>query len=176
MTSTSLQDRTYLPDTDDSVASVHDFLRAHERARGTRPEPRYYLAGSEAHDRVELPAGVYQVLLQVVDALRQGVAVTVAPRSQTLTTQEAADLLGVSRPTVIRLIDRGEIPADRIGTHRRLNLRDLLEYREKRRLAQYAALEALSVDLDDEDDLDDALARMREARVAVAERRRRQRS
>ncbi|MGL5861224.1 MAG: helix-turn-helix domain-containing protein [Phycicoccus sp.] len=151
-------------------------MDAHERSRGVRPEPRYFLAGSERGDRVELPSTVYRALRQVAEALRQGVAVTVAPRNHTLTTQEAADLLGVSRPTVIRLIDQGKIPAEQVGSHRRIDLRALLDYREVRRTAQYAALDAMAVDLDEEEDLDDALTRMREVRATVAARRRAERS
>jgi excisionase family DNA binding protein len=115
---------------------------------------------------------VYRVLRQVVEALRQGLAVTVAPLAQTLTTQQAADLLGMSRPTVIKLLDEGRIPFERVGTHRQILLRDLLIYREQRRAEQYAALEATAVDIDDEQDLDTALEQLREARQAVAARRR----
>jgi excisionase family DNA binding protein len=117
-------------------------------------------------------AELYRVLRQVVEALWQGFAVTVAPLAQALTTQQAADLLGVSRPTVIKLLDESRIPFERVGTHRRILLRDLLAYREQRRAEQYAALEATAVDLDDEQDLDTALAQLREARRAVAVRRR----
>ncbi|MEV4511661.1 helix-turn-helix domain-containing protein [Dactylosporangium sp. NPDC049525] len=104
----------------------------------------YYLASSVPGERVELPPTLYRVLHQVVDALRQGLAVTVVPHSQTLTTQQAADLLGVGRPTVIKLLDSG----------------------------RYAALEATAVDLDDESDLESTLSELREARRAVAARRR----
>ncbi|MGL5864705.1 MAG: helix-turn-helix domain-containing protein [Dermatophilaceae bacterium] len=171
MTSPALHDQTYFPGPDDSLAPIYEFLHAH-----SQPVPRYFLTGSEADDRVELPVEMYRVLRQVVDAMQQGVAVTVAPQSQTLTTQEAADLLGVSRPTIIRLIDQGKIAADRVGSHRRVNLRALLDYRETRRAAQYAALDAMAVDLDDEEGLDTALARAREARAAVGSRRQRARS
>nr|MDT0660027.1 helix-turn-helix domain-containing protein [Micromonospora sp. DSM 115978] len=112
------------------------------------------------------------MLRQVVEALRQGLAVTVAPRTLTLTTQQAADLLGVSRPTVVKLLDEGRIPFERVGTHRRVLLPDLLAYREQRRAEQYAALEATSVGIDDEEDLDTVLQRLRDARAAVARRRR----
>jgi excisionase family DNA binding protein len=108
----------------------------------------------------------------VVKALRQGLAVTVAPTTQTLMTQQAADLLGVSRPTVIKLLDSGKVPFERVGTHRRVLLRDLLDYREQRRAEQYAALEATAVDLDNEENLDTVLQQLRETRRAVVRRRR----
>lgn len=171
MSTAALKEETYLPDKDEQVAKVYDFLEAHEKAGRGRPEPRYYLASSTPNDRVELPAEVYRVLQQVVTALQQGLAVTVAPTTQTLTTQQAADLLGVSRPTVIKLLDSGKMPFERVGTHRRILLRDLLTYREQRRAEQYAALEATAVDLDDEEDLEGVLQRLRETRGAIARRR-----
>ena len=108
----------------------------------------------------------------MVEALRQGLAVTVAPQTLTLTTQQAADLLGVSRPTVIRLLEEGVVPFERTGTHRRVMLRDLLAYRERRRAQQYATLAATNVAIGDEDDLEATLQQLREARRAVAARRR----
>lgn len=60
---------------------------------------------------------------------------------------------------MIKLLDEGRIPFERVGTHRRILLRDLLVYRERRRAEQYAALEATAVDIDDEQDLDTALER-----------------
>jgi excisionase family DNA binding protein len=172
--SQSLSQETYLPEEDGSgrTAQVYDFLKAHEGAHGTRPEARYFLAGTDPEDSVELPEGVYRILRQVVEAMQQGHAVTVSPQVRTLTSQQAADLLGVSRPTVIRLLNEGKIPFDRAGTHRRVKLRDLLDYREQRRAAQYAALEATSVSIDDEDDLETVLEDLRAARRAIAARRR----
>jgi excisionase family DNA binding protein len=107
----------------------------------------------------------------VVQALQQGLAATIAPQTTTLTTQQAAELLGVSRPTVIKLLDKGDVPFERVGTHRRILLRDLLAYRERRRAEQYAALEATAVDLADEEDLETALQQLRVVRHAVARRR-----
>jgi excisionase family DNA binding protein len=171
MGAAALRRETYLPETTGQVAQIYDFLEAHERAGQDTSDARYFLTGSAPGDRVELPAEVYRVLRQVVEALRQGLAVTVAPLTLTLTTQQAADLLGVSRPTVIKLLEEGAIPFERTGTHRRIMLRDVLAYREQRRARQYAALEATSVTLDKEDDLDSVLQQLREARRAVAVRR-----
>ena len=170
MRSTPLRQDTYLPEETGQVARVYDFLRAHEATGRGRPRPRYFLAGSEPGDQVELPAEVHRMLRQVIEALRQGVAVTVAPTTQTLTTQQAADLLGVSRPTVVKLLAEGRIPFEQVGTHRRIALRDLLEYRERRRAAQYEALDATAVSPEDEEDLDTTLRRLREARGKGADR------
>jgi len=174
MAATELAERTYFPAAtdDEELAHVHSFLEAHERTRGTEIERRYLLVGDGEGDEVELPEEVYRALLQVVEALSAGRAVSVAPRSKVMTTQQAADLLGVSRPTVVRLIDSGELPAQRPGTRRQVLLSDVLEYRKKRRKAQYDMLAATSVDVADEDDPADVASQLREVRKAVAARRR----
>ena len=98
------------------------FLASHERVRGTVASPSYALVGIGEHDRIELPRSVHQALTKVVAALHAGKAVTIAPQTMKLTPQRAADLLGVSRPTVVRLITDGTLPADRIGNRHRLLL------------------------------------------------------
>ncbi len=171
-TGTPMQQETYLPDGAEQVKELFEFLEAHEKASPEAKKPYYVLGGTGTADRVELPPEIYRVLRKVVDALQQGLAVTIVPSTQTLTTQEAADLLGVSRPTVVKLLDEGKIPFERTNTHRRVLLKELLAYRERRRAAQYAALDATAVGIDDEDDLSVVLEQLREARHAVARRRR----
>jgi excisionase family DNA binding protein len=166
----SVAQETYLPGADEErVVQVLDFLRAHEDAGRGRPDVPCFLSGKDPGDRVELPVELYRVLRQVVQALRDGLAVSVVPVTQTVTTQQAAELLGVSRPTVIRLLDSGRLPYEKIGSHRRIELRDLLAYRDERRAAQYAVLDATAID---DDDVDGALRRLRAARREVAKRRR----
>jgi excisionase family DNA binding protein len=82
--------------------------------------------------RVEIPTQVHDALIQVVDALRQGCAVTVAAVSTRLTTSQAAELLGVSRPTLVRLLEDGAIPYDQPRRHRTLRLDDVLAFKERR--------------------------------------------
>ncbi|MCL2468430.1 MAG: helix-turn-helix domain-containing protein [Micrococcales bacterium] len=146
---------------DDNVAQVRDFLVEH----GTR----CLLAEDGEGGQVELPKTVYQALVQVVEALAAGKPVTVTPQEPHLTTQQAADLLGVSRPTVVRLIDSGELRAERPGSRRRLLLSDVLDFRERRREEQYAMLAATAVALDPDADPQDVIDRLREARKAAAE-------
>lgn len=103
-------EETYLPSRGDQLAPVLDFLTAHEAAGRALPEPRYFLAGARPGDQVELPEEVYLALRKIVDAMQSGLAVSVVPQATRLTTQQAADLLNVSRPTVVKLLDEGEIP------------------------------------------------------------------
>lgn len=172
MTASTLAQETYLPAAAADVSRVREFMTACEAVDSESSTPRCFLTGSGAGDQVGLPPELYRVLRKVVDTMRAGLAVDVTPVSQKLTTQQAADLLGVSRPTVVKLLTEGHMPFEQVGTHRRLLLRDVLAFREQRRQAQYAALEVTSVDLDDEADLKSTLASLREARRAVARRRR----
>ncbi|MFE7719974.1 helix-turn-helix domain-containing protein [Nocardia rhizosphaerihabitans] len=170
MTAQPLEERTFLPDAGEQLAPVMSFLEAHERRWGTAAKPSYALVGADEGDRIELPGEVHQALKQVVAALLAGKAVTIAPHSMTLTSQQAADLLGVSRPTVKRLIEKNELPAERVGTRHRLKLDDVLDYREARRRRQYDALAATAADLADEEDRGEIERRLREARRIVSER------
>ena len=77
---------------------------------GEDHRPRYFLSGADSGDQVDVPAEVHQVLHQVVEAMQQGLAVTVVPQTMVLTTQQAADLLGASRPTLIKLLGENRYP------------------------------------------------------------------
>src|SRR5437899_2631365 len=83
-------------------------------------------------EEIELPESVFHVLRQIVYYLAQGRAVTIVPLNKELTTQEAADILNVSRPHLIKLLERGEIPFAKTGTHRRIRFSDLIEYKKRR--------------------------------------------
>ncbi|MDR8019422.1 helix-turn-helix domain-containing protein [Nesterenkonia aerolata] len=165
----TLAPSTHSADDEQQLRRVYDMLTAEE---SLSPRPRHYLVGGVEDDPVEIPQEVYEALLRVVDAMRKGLSVTVSPTSQTLTTQQAADLLGISRPTLIKALDEGQLPYTRSGTHRRIALTDVLDYRERRRQAQYAAIDALSFDVDETRDIEETLTNLRRARKAVAEKRR----
>ncbi len=172
MSAQAVEAATFVPEERDGIALVVGFLAAHERVRGPAASPRYALVGVDEHDRIELPPTVHQALKKVVTALDAGKAVTITPQTMKLTTQQAADLLGVSRPTVVRLITDGTLPAERIGNRHRLLLDDVLAYREQRRNRQYEALAATAVDIAVEDGPEVIRQQLREARRVVAERRR----
>ena len=89
------------------------------------------LRDSLGHE-VEVPASVSQLLTKLVHELASGNAVTIAQTRAELTTQQAADLLNVSRPYLVRLLEAKEIPSGKVGTHRRVLLVDVLDYKQHR--------------------------------------------
>jgi excisionase family DNA binding protein len=102
-----------------------------------------YLVGSDGA-RVELPTSAVEALQLVIDALSRGQSVTIVPHGRELTSQEAADILNVSRPHLIKLVNRGDIPFHRVGTHRRIKIEDVLAYRDRRDAERDAALSELT--------------------------------
>lgn len=96
-----------------------------------------------------LPESLSAVLLRAVHELGRGNGVAIVPVGRELTTQQAAGLLNVSRPYLISLLESGQIPFHKVGTHRRVRLEDLLAYRRGRDDARRAALTRLSRDAQD---------------------------
>ncbi len=97
-------------------------------------------------EKMELPATVYQVLKRVIEIMAKGDAVTLIPDNQVVTTQRAADLLGMSRPFFIKLLGTGAMAHHRVGNQRRVYLRDVLQFAHKREQERQAALNRLSRD------------------------------
>ena len=130
---------TYMPESED-LAEIIDFVRV-LGARGVEvPELQPALVDREGR-RVEIPGPVFEVLRQVVTAMSHGQGVTIAPHNAMLTTQEAADFLGISRPTLVRLLTEGEIHFELRGRHRRVMLANLLDYQDRSRTDRRAALD-----------------------------------
>jgi excisionase family DNA binding protein len=95
-------------------------------------------------EQVPLPEEVYQLLAQVVEAMREGKVITLVPRTQRLTTQEAADFLSISRPTLVKLLEEGRIPYEQPGRHRRIMFTDLLVYQQRQRADRRTALDRMT--------------------------------
>lgn len=97
-----------------------------------------------ASRRVDLPSFAVKPLLEILRQTASGNAVNLVPLRKEVTTQEAAEILNVSRPFVIGLLEKREIPFRMVGTHRRIPLSGLLEYKRKTAAIQEEALDFLA--------------------------------
>jgi|SRR5699024_146864 len=133
---------TYLP-RDDEHGRLLDLVSA-LRERGTDVAPQPALVNA-AGRRLELPPEVADAFEQIVDHLAQGQGVTVVPHHQLLTTQEAADLLNISRPTFVKLLENGELSFEMRGRHRRVRLQEVLDFQDSLRTERADALDDMQV-------------------------------
>jgi len=116
-------------------------LRVLSVAGRTRREVRVHVNGDEL--AVDVPAEAFDVLLTVLAEMANGNAVTVMPVHAELTTQEAAEVLNVSRPYLVKLLDDGRIPHRLVGTHRRVLVADLMAFKMADDAARSAAADEL---------------------------------
>ena len=138
------------------IADADDRVIAQESARELSRLLRRLPEAERAAVRLDgesiiLPRKALQLLRNILAEMAKGNAVTVAPVHAELTTQEAAELLNVSRPHVIKLLEAGEMDYRMVGTHRRILLQELLAYKERRRERSHQALEELARQAQEED-------------------------
>lgn len=119
----------------------HPPLTAHEatiaRASGmtlarhfrTTAPLRMRVCDEEQAESIELPAGAVALLMEILHAMAEGRGITVLPDDAELTTAQAATLLNVSRPFLVKLIDEKKLPCRRVGKHRRVRIEDVMAYK-----------------------------------------------
>jgi excisionase family DNA binding protein len=113
-----------------------------ERSLYLLPARKAKLIGPDGKAMI-LPDSLYRVLLEAARQLGEGNGIALMAYTQNLTTQQAADLLNVSRPHLVTLLESGAIPFHKVGTHRRVYLRDLLRYKRQRDGTRRAALQSM---------------------------------
>jgi excisionase family DNA binding protein len=129
------------PDEKLEVAELYRLLGGLPHPRTGAPACRLVGPKGEA---VALPDAVFYVLERVAEVLARGDSVTIVPVGKELTTQQAADLINVSRQYLIRLLDDGRIAYTKTGKHRRLRIEDVLAFKEQRDAERKTALRDLS--------------------------------
>jgi excisionase family DNA binding protein len=108
-----------------------------------RRAPKCQLVGPNG-EATSIPESVFYVLERVAEVMARGDSITVVPVGKEVTTQQAADLLNVSRQYLVRLLDEGRIPFRKTGKHRRLRIQDVLAIKEERDKNRRAGLRELS--------------------------------
>jgi excisionase family DNA binding protein len=129
-----IQEPVALPESDESqIRELNRMLQVGSAA----------LVGTDG-EHVRLPDAVYRLLKEIVRNMQLGRAIALVPENQQLTTQRAANLLGVSRPYLIKLLEAGELPYHKAGSHRRIYLKDLRDYQRRRDVERKAALDQIA--------------------------------
>jgi len=100
---------------------------------------------------VNVPGAAFELFLQILDEMADGNSVTIVPMHAELTTQQAADLLHVSRPYLVGLLDTGKIPHRMVGTRRRVLAKDVLMYKKQDDDQRQKVLDQLSADAEELD-------------------------
>lgn len=135
-----------LPTSDDSKAAL-ETLRALSTRAGASPKEVVRLqfrSRTGASQNVPLPRLALEPMIEILKQLASGNAVSIVPLRKELTTYDAAEMLNVSRPFVIGLLEKGEIAFRKVGTHRRIPLSALLEYKRKTDAIRDEALDFLA--------------------------------
>jgi excisionase family DNA binding protein len=132
--------------TTEEVALARESLRALSAHRQTRSETQRIeiVDGEGAAHMVRLPVSAMRLLVDALAEIGAGNAVHIVPIHAEMTTQDAADVLNVSRPFLVQLLERGEIPFHKTGSHRRVRYHDVIAYKERIDAAREKALDALA--------------------------------
>jgi excisionase family DNA binding protein len=96
------------------------------------------------NSKLELPPSVYKILVGVVENMQEGKSIVLLPLMEQLSTQAAADMLGVSRQFFVRELEANKIPFHRAGAHRRIYLKDVLDYMKERQKARTASIDRMA--------------------------------
>lgn len=106
---------------------------------------------AEQQQPLELPAGAVALLMDILEAMAAGRGVTLMPENAELTTVQAADVLNVSRPFLIKLLDEGAIPHRKVGKHRRIRVEDVMAYKASIDREREAVLDQLVSEAQEQD-------------------------
>jgi excisionase family DNA binding protein len=138
---------TVAPSEADTLLARESSRRLATRKLGRRSSIRIQVLDADGEaETVAVPASALRLFLQLLTEMSQGNAVTLIPTHAELTTQQAADLLNVSRPFLVKLLDNGSIPSRTVGKFRRVRFDDLMAYKGKDDAARAKVLDQLSAE------------------------------
>jgi excisionase family DNA binding protein len=132
-----------LPTESDATLAKETSRVLAKRARSTSPLSFRVLDASK-QETLRIPAPAVRMLVRILEEMARGNAVTLIPVHAELTTQEAGDMLNISRPSLIQLLDEGKIEYRKVGTHRRVKFESLMAYKRKADAERRAALAELA--------------------------------
>ena len=139
------QNDTYTP-TPEAIALANQALESVSAVVTNPPETITFaiLDPDLQGTKITIPSGMFRLMVDVLNAVSQGEAITLLPHSAELTTQEAADLLNVSRPYLVKLLDEGAMPSRKVGIYRRVKVHDVVRYQKQEKAKRENILDELT--------------------------------
>ena len=115
-----------------AMESYHSLAEAIERLHNENPK----IEIEETREKIRIPLKVLKLLAEILKATSQGKPISIVPIATEMTTQAAADLLGCSRPHVVKLLEEGAIDYTKVGKHRRVKFEDVMNYKKRMKVKQ----------------------------------------
>ncbi|MEM1214130.1 MAG: excisionase family DNA-binding protein [Bacteroidota bacterium] len=123
------------PSKDDRKIALESYSTLSETLRELKTQ-NPLIEIEESQEQIKIPLGALQLLADILKAMGDGRIVSVIPMATEMTTQAAAEIIGCSRPHLVKLLEAGEIPYTKIGKHRRVMFDDIMKYRDKMKAKQ----------------------------------------
>jgi excisionase family DNA binding protein len=139
----AMQERTTRRDQKIARSSINQ-LRETSQKMNKEENNFIYIAIEDKSNFLKVPTKAMNLFLEIMEKMAEGRSVTLIPSDSQVSTQQAADMLNVSRPHLVKLLEEGKIPYRKIGSHRRIDLKDLLDYEEKQKKNRKDQLDFLS--------------------------------
>lgn len=141
----------HLPPSPQDAAIARVSAQVLSRFTQGRAPLKLRVAGSEQTAPIELPAGAVSLLMEILEAMAAGRGVTIIPENAELSTVQAAEVLNVSRPFLIKLLEDGSIPHRKVGKHRRVRMEDIMSYKAAIDNEREAVLDRLAAEAQEQD-------------------------
>lgn len=126
-----------------ALSSINSLLRNEEKVFAKNKKTiKLKIQGIE--DEITIPLQAFKLLRSILNNMAKGKSIALLLSDSEISTQQAADILNVSRPHVVKLLEQGVIPHKKVGTHRRIQLKDLLDYETKLKQARRKDLDILA--------------------------------
>lgn len=110
-----------------AMSSIEEILKSGEEVIKSKKQT-VDIRIQESGNIISIPLKAFLLLKSILNNMAQGKSIAIVPSDSVVTTQQAAEMLNVSRPHIIKLLESGKIPFKKVGSHRRINLKDLLDY------------------------------------------------
>lgn len=140
-----------LPPSAQDAAIARVSGQALSRYAQTKSPLKLRITDAEQAEPIELPAGAVALLMEILETMAAGRGVTIIPENAELTTVQAADILNVSRPFLIKLLEEKKIPFRKVGKHRRIRMEDVMTYKTRIDREREAVLDQLAADAQEQD-------------------------